>query len=192
MPSHTGRLVLTPVDATAAVDRDALIDRLTSGGLIGPGLPGMADAFSAGDALLELIAFAGCAVTLAVEPGADPGADPGAAFCHVRIPPLARWPRPVFGRNTRGPRCPSCRARLADWRDALDQWDEPRAPALGCPGCGASAAPWQWDWKQQGGFGRCLVLVEEVFPGEAVPAPRLLDLLSAVSGSDWRYFYVQD
>lgn len=188
MPSHTGRLVLTPVDATAAADRDALIEQLTSAGLIGTGLPGIADAFSAGDALLELIAFAGCAVALAVEPGADPDT----AFCHVRIPPVAQRPRPVFGRNTRGPRCPSCRARLADWRQALDQWDAPRAPALECPGCGASAAPWRWDWKQQGGFGRCLVLIEEVFPAEAVPAPRLMNLLSAISGSDWHYFYVQD
>jgi hypothetical protein len=48
------------------------------------------------------------------------------------------------------------------------------------------------DWKQQAGFGRRLIEVEEVFPGEAVPTQSLLDLLKRASGSGWRYFYIQD
>jgi hypothetical protein len=51
---------------------------------------------------------------------------------------------------------------------------------------------WDWDWKQQGGFGRLFVMVEEVFPGEAVPTPGLLDLLRDLDGTPWRHFYVQE
>ncbi|MFZ0788673.1 MAG: hypothetical protein WAM94_03515, partial [Chromatiaceae bacterium] len=61
-----------------------------------------------------------------------------------------------------------------------------------CPACGETRAPWHWDWKQQGGFGRLFVLVEEIFPDEAVPTPHLLDLLMDAAGSAWRHFYVQD
>lgn len=188
MSSHTGRLVLTPVDPMSSPDREGLIQRLGEGGLLGRPLPGLADAFAAGDDLLGLVVFAGCAVTVAVAPGADPESP----FCHVVIPPAAPWPRLLMGRNTRPPRCPACRARAMDWRDRADLWLRPPIPGLVCRGCGESHAPWEWDWKQQGGFGRLLVLVEEVFPGEAVPAPRLLALLSGASGQDWHHFYIQD
>jgi len=188
MPSHTGRMVLTPVDAMQCPDRDAVIRGLGAVGLIGSPLPGRDDAFAAGEDLLELIVFAGCAVTLSVESATD--AD--TPFCHVRIPTPSAWPRPLFGRNTRPPRCPVCRARATHWRERSALWRTGPVPDLVCEGCGASDAPWDWDWKQQGGFGRLLVIVEEVFPGEAVPAPRLMGLLSDVSGSDWHHFYVQD
>jgi hypothetical protein len=36
------------------------------------------------------------------------------------------------------------------------------------------------------------VLIEEVFPGEAVPSPTLLRLLADNAGGPWRHFYVQD
>ncbi len=51
---------------------------------------------------------------------------------------------------------------------------------------------WSWDWKQQGGFARLVIQVEEIFPGEAVPTDALLALLEHESGCAWRYFYVQD
>jgi hypothetical protein len=64
--------------------------------------------------------------------------------------------------------------------------------ALDCPACGHSAPPWSWDWKESAGFGRIFLTVEEVFPGEAVPAPALLDLLTRITGCAWRHFYIQD
>jgi hypothetical protein len=188
MPTHTGRMVLTPVDAMSSPDREALIRALDACGLIGAALPGREDAFAAGDDLLELIVFAGCAVTLDV----DPNGDADAPFCHVRIPLPGPLPRPVLGRNTRPPRCPACRGRAMSWRDQSARWLAAPIPDLVCAQCGAAHAPWEWDWKEQGGFGRLLVMVEEVFPGEAVPAPRLMEVLKGVGGSDWRHFYVQD
>lgn len=188
MPSHTGRLVLTPADPQLAPERHLVSDILVEAGFIGAPLDRGGDAYEAGPELLSLLSFAGCAVVL---PTRSDGQDdvPG---CHVRLLGPESAPRLISGRNTRGPRCPGCRTRLQEWRDHAREWLE--HPLLGqrCPSCGATNAPVHWDWKQEGGFGRLFVLVEEVFPGEAVPTQRLLDLLTRAGGSAWRHFYVQD
>ncbi len=188
MPNHTGRLVLTPADPQASPDRALVIDVLTEAGFIGSPLSGRDDAYAAGPELLALLTFTGCAVAVPVSPGASSGG----IFCHVRVPRSAASPRLVAGRNTRPPRCSGCRARLGDWRERAPGWLDRAQAAILCPVCGETRPPWRWDWKQQGGFGRLFVLVEEIFPDEAVPTPRLLDLLTRADGSGWRHFYVQD
>jgi hypothetical protein len=50
----------------------------------------------------------------------------------------------------------------------------------------------EWDWKGNAGLGRVFVVVEEIFPGEALPSPALTDVLERLSGSPWRHFYVQE
>jgi len=188
MPNHTGRLVLTTADPDASPDYALVIGVLERSGFIGASLPGREHSYAAGPDLLDLLTFAGCAVVVPTLPEAASGG----AFCYVRIFPSVPVPRLLAGRNTRPPRCPGCRARLQDWRQQAPQWlDRPHA-ALACPACGQAHPPWRWDWKEHGGFGRLFVQVEEIFPGEAVPTPRLLDLLSLACGSGWRHFYVQD
>jgi hypothetical protein len=188
MPIHTGRLLLTPIDPQAAPEAGLVIGALLGAGFIGAQLRGPERAFAVGPAFLSLLAFTGCAVAIA----GDPDECGTAPCCLVRIPPLAPTPRFLWGRNTRPPRCPVCRARLQDWGRRVDGWlDHPHRGAT-CPGCGETRPPWRWDWKGQGGFGRLFVAVEEVFPDEAVPMPRLFDVLTRASGSGWRHFYVQD
>lgn len=188
MSSHTGRLVLTTADPQAAPDPDLVQGVLSQAGFIGQPLIGTEARFAVGPEFLGLLSFAGCAVVL---PASSP-AQAGEALCHVRILGPDPTPRLIWGRNTRGPRCPGCRARVPDWRNRLPDWGERPLRGLTCPSCSETRPPWRWDWKQQGGFGRLFVLVEEVFPGEAVPTQRLLDLLTRACGSDWRHFYVQD
>lgn len=188
MPNHTGRLVLTTADPLAGPDPALLIAALSASGFISGPLPGRRAAFAVGRNFLSLLAFSGCAVAIA----ADPATAPGSAFCHVALPAPTPAPRLLWGRNTRPPRCPACRARLADWqRRVLDAPLRP-LPGLTCTQCGETRPPWRWDWKEQGGYGRQFILVEEVFPGEAVPTAPLLEILIDASGSGWRYFYVQD
>ncbi len=188
MPLHTGRLVLTPTDPLVLPDSFRLHRTLAEAGFIGEPLDAGGRRFRIGPCLLDLLTFAGCAVQVETSP--KEGA--GEAFCHVGLPRPTTAPRLLAGRNTRPPRCPACRARLTDWRDRIADWFGEALPSVRCPGCGHVGAPWDWDWKQQGGFGRQFVLVEEVFPGEAVPTPGLLDLLQGVDGGPWRHFYVQD
>lgn len=188
MPLHTGRLVLTPADPLAVTDPVRLRQVLAEAGFIGETLDTHAGRFLIGPGLLDLLTFTGCAVQLETTP-AD-GA--GGAFCHVHLPPPTPSPRLLAGRNTRAPRCPACRARLTDWREGIADWSQAVGRSARCPGCAHAGPPWDWDWKQQGGFGRQFVLVEEVFPGEAVPTPGLFDLLRAIGPGAWRHFYVQD
>jgi hypothetical protein len=194
MPNHTGRLVLSPQDPHAAPERDLVRGVLHGAGFIagGQGDSGLGGdsaggewSFAVGPCFLGLLIFAGCAVTL-------PAGAEGSPRCQVRIPPPSPVPRLIWGRNTRPPRCPGCRARLEDWPRRLPDWEGRAGAGLACPRCGEIRPPWRWDWKQQGGFGRLFVLVDEVFPGEAVPSPKLAELLTRAGGCPWRHFYVQD
>jgi hypothetical protein len=188
MPNHTGRLLLTTSDPLAAPDAGLVIGALSGAGFIGAPLRGPERAFAVGPAFLSLLAFTGCAVAIAT----DPGEDAGTPCCRVHVPMVSATPRFLWGRNTRPPRCPVCRAPLRHWGQRIQGWaDHPHRGAT-CPSCGETRPPWRWDWKEQGGFGRLFVAVEEVFPGEAVPMPPLFDVLTRACGSRWRHFYVQD
>lgn len=185
-PNHTGRLVLAPRNPLAYPDRDQLIRTLSEAGFIAATIADRDCAYQVGDAFLELIAFVGCAVSIATDPMT------GGAFCHILIPPATAVPRCCHGRNTRAPRCPSCRGRLPDWQSHVASWALGPNAGVTCPKCGQSRVLWQWDWKQQAGFGRQLIEIEEVFPGEAVPTPGLLNQLERASGYAWDFFAVQD
>jgi hypothetical protein len=181
-------MLLTPTHPLTRVDMSALRQALGETGLIGDNLPGVAGAFLAGARFLDLVIFAGCSVRVELAPS-EGGGSP---FCHVRL--LGPFDRPVLmrGRNTRPPRCPACRAPHRDWHSVLFESPRRAPPLLHCPACGAKQPPWLWDWKGTAGFGCCFVVIEEIFPGEATPAPALCATLAGVTGSPWRYFYVQD
>jgi hypothetical protein len=188
MSNHTGRLVLTTADPLTSPDAAPLIAALSACGFIGDPLPGLGAAFAVGRDFLSLLSFGGCAVAIATAPGDDRQA----AFCYVQLPDPAPAPRLLWGRNTRPPRCPGCRARFLDWREHILERSSSLLTGVTCIQCDERRPPWCWDWKEQGGFGRRFILVEEVFPGEAVPTARLFQVLTAVSGSNWRHFFVQD
>lgn len=188
MSNHTGRLVLTTADPLAGPDATLLIESLARAGFIADPLPGRRDAYAVGANFLSLLTFSGCAVAISTVPRPDAATE----LCHVRVSNLSALPRLLWGRNTRPPRCPCCRVRLPDWRRRIADRPDQTRPGVTCTACGDTRPPWRWDWKEQGGFGRLFVLVEEVFPGEAVPTPPLFDLLTDACGLGWRHFYVQD
>ncbi len=187
MPSHTGRLLLCARDPFLSPDQGRLTSRLRAAGFLGRPLGGRAGAFAVGERFLAFLTFAGCSVHIELDPEAE------TPSCYIRyVGPFAR-PTLLCGRNTRPPRCRSCRAPLSDWQRRLAEADaatSERCP-IPCPTCGDARPPWDYDWREQAGYGRLFLAVEEVFPGEAVPTPALLDLLQG-GGSDWRHFYVQD
>ncbi|MFZ1538952.1 MAG: hypothetical protein WAT23_16420 [Chromatiaceae bacterium] len=181
----TGRMLLTPTDPLLAVDSTTLHADLKAIGFIGEPLPNPSSAFLVGKNFLSLLIFAGCSVNLALEP-----TPAGGPFTHVRL--LGPLPRPALlqGRNTRPPRCRVCRALLRSW--AQDLLINHETLELSCPACGSTRPSWEWDWRDQAGYGQSFITVEEVFPGEAEPTPTLLTALEAITASPWRHFYIQD
>lgn len=183
---HTGRLLLTPQDPFLVPDPKILRAGLAARGFLGNPLPGDKDAFRVGEHFFSFVVFAGCSVQIELAP---PGHG-DTAFCHIRIAGPYSAPRLVCGRNTRPPRCRSCRAPLRHWRDCSDVSG---GRNVRCPTCGEIAPAWDWDWKEHAGWGRLFIKVEEVFPGEAMPAQGLMTLLAnAATGAAWRHFYIQD
>jgi hypothetical protein len=192
---HTGRLVLCPRDPLQAPDQATLARTLDDIRLIGAQLPAV-DAeqrYRIGPDFGSLIAFTGCAVSFGTQDAADTRG-PG-----IRLPAPSAAPRLFVGRNTRPPRCPECRAPLRDWALAFGwattqarQAKQDATVMLRCVGCGAGACAHRWDFGRHGGAGRSVVLIEEVFPGEASPLPALLRALETATGVPWAYFYQQD
>jgi hypothetical protein len=50
-----------------------------------------------------------------------------------------------------------------------------------------------YDFRQSAGCGRLFILVENIFPQEAIPSTTLLEAMKrATNGEAWYYFYQQD
>ncbi len=176
----TGSLVFRPppgpVPETASLEA-----RLREAGFIGAPLGGEINGFLTGERFLQRVSFLGCSPFLRLEPPAD-GSD---RFCHVRF--LGPYPaiRLLHGTNTRPPPCPGCGQRIGNWHEALAA----TGGEIDCPHCGRHATLTELDWQRNAGAGRFFVEVREVFPGEAVPLPGLMELLRGAGGA-WDYFYL--
>jgi hypothetical protein len=82
---------------------------------------------------------------------------------------------------------------LNGWRASFDAW---KASAndwkAKCPHCGHWQDPVTYDFRQSAGCGRLFLLVENIFPQEAIPSTTLLEALKrSCKGEPWRYFYQQ-
>ncbi len=192
---HTGRLVLTTVDPLQVADQAMTTALVREIGLAGARRDGKTG-YAAGAALGSLVAFTGCAVQF---DGPETATAAGGPW--IEIPPATTTPRLLWGRNTRPPRCPSCAATLRTWREQLTaqeaSTDLPGRSCdaglpLRCISCGTKPAAHSWRWGRHAGAGRSLVLIEEVFPGEARPLPALMDALTGLGAGPWDFFYVQD
>lgn len=145
--------------------------------------PWRENTFLAGDGVFRHITFAGCSPHLEFSPPADGGRN----FCHLGLLGPYDSPRMITGPNTLKPRCPQCRHRVADWRPLAEQWQSNPRQHWTCPECGSTSLLTAMRWRQHAVFGRLLIEIHSVFPGEAVPGDQLMAHLREVSGIDWDY-----
>jgi len=174
-----GSLYLTPSDPAQLPDPDvvsAVLGRLGIQGALLSEAP-QKQVRVAGEEFTRHVIYAGCSPHLRFEPERPHDR----AFCHIAL--LGPYPEPavVTGENTVNPRCPRCRARLSDWQQQL------HTGQLSCPGCGATSAAWEVDWRQHAASGRYLIELRNVFPGEASPSDQLISALQEETGMTWSY-----
>jgi DNA-directed RNA polymerase subunit RPC12/RpoP len=186
---HTGRLVLAPVDPYLLPEEPQdLLRGLREIGFIDQALNN-APGYLLGEHFMQLVTFMGCSPSIKLEPPS-----PGESFCHLRLDGPYPRPKLMYGKNTQPPRCQSCRKRLNDWRASFATWEEStHGSQTSCPHCGHNQDPMTYDFRQSAGCARLFLLVENIFPQEAIPSPALLTTLKRVTnGADWHHFYQQD
>jgi len=141
--------------------------------------------YLAGEKFLDLIAFMGCSPQIQLDPGEDDG-----SFCYIQL--HQQTPAIEFrsGDHTHNPRCPLCRKPVDDWKRRIRTWLDNDTTALWqCDACKTEAAPWKYNWRKSAGFGRCFIIIRNIFPKEAIPQRQLLDTLNSHYGIEWHYFY---
>jgi hypothetical protein len=189
-PLHTGRLILTPQSPYYIPDDlPGLIAELQNIGFISTPLSGSLERYLLGENFMQWVTFMGCSPFIQLEPGA-----PEQPFCHFVVDGPSLRPRLKKGKNTTPPRCSHCRKRLPGWREIFDTW-RLQTPGwqANCPHCAQAQDPATYDFRQTASCGRLFLLLENIFPQEAIPAPALLNLLQAASGDQpWHHFYQQD
>lgn len=146
------------------------------------------NSFLVGEAFLQLITFMGCSPNIELTPPSC-----GGPFCYIRIEGPWIEPRLLYGDKTQAPRCSTCRNRIITWRESLPLWlAQPQNLVAECQRCGHTQRPLDLSWRKDAGFGRLFVIVENVFPGEAIPVPKFLLELERTTGTFWKYFYAQN
>lgn len=186
---HTGRLVLTPRDPTLSPQSlDPLIEQMRQIGLAGDAFDSPTNqSYLVGDDFFKWVNFMGCSPYIPMEPSTD-----GQPFCHVRFQGPLQTPVIMTGRNTRPPQCGQCGKPMADWQEACEDWIN-NQQAVSCSHCHASQSPRDLRWRKSAGMGRCFMIIEHIFPQEALPADGLMCTLEqATEIGPWVYFYIQD
>jgi len=181
------RLVLVPnAHAWSSVTPEALKTILQEIGLAGEELtPGY---LAAGRSFLDYLSFLGCAPTVVFEPPSDKAIGTG-QFYHLKI--QTSLAQAIFRSDslTYKPKCPHCKNPLDDWRQ---WWGTGLCDARQCPGCGKMISPQEINWRRRAGCGKVFIEILGIHAETVKPVRKLFDDLEAYTGTEWRYFFVED
>lgn len=139
-----------------------------------------------GDGFTSLITFLGCSPNISLLPD-----DTGTVDSHCFISLITETAEIKCLGYTRQchPKCPHCRKRIADWKNA--DWQQPGA-LCGCDKCGSQTDYALLNWKHECCFARCGFSIANIYPHEAVPTDQLLEKLQQQTGVAWDYAYANN
>jgi hypothetical protein len=178
MPHYN--LLLYPVTALlTAPQTDVIAAALQQCGLISS--ESSTVNYPAGNRLLELLSFLGCAPNINLTP------EQGDNFCHVLISPWKSGTHYLGHVNNALPRCPQCKATLPQWQDRIN-WQLGNTPCH-CSNCNTHSTMLHLNWKQQGAYSCMAVEIINIHPFEAAPSEELLNVLQTVTNVEWSYCY---
>ena len=175
-------LVLYPQDADYQISRmtDVMHD-LHKIGLIDASIVHHTDAWQVGSRFMELVTFLGCSPSLKLTEE-----KPGDPFTYVEIPAAYKETRLIAGQNARAPKCPHCKAPYEGWRI----WKEKPFEIQHCDACTNEIDAKSMNWRQVSCVARQVIIIHEVFEGEAVPGDELMQSLHNITGTPWNYCYI--
>jgi hypothetical protein len=190
------KLVLIPATPEAAPPPGQVLERaLREIGLIGEATNHFGDThYRPGPRFHDLIVFERSHPVVHLRHGPEglerDGVSDSRTLCTVELSaptPEVEW---LGGADMADPSCRLCGHSLRDWGDMLGDWFNDRAGyAWSCPACRRQSRPWELDWQDTCGFGRCSVDIWQVHYGEARPHADLLEVLRATTQAPWGYFY---
>jgi len=132
---------------------------------------------------LKLITFLGCSPNINLFPVK------GENHCFISFIKPSEQTVCVGHTSTVNPKCPICTKRIANWKKT--SWTLAGEMCC-CDKCQQQTLYAELNWKQECGFARCGFEVNHIYPHEAVPTDKLLNLLNQVSGFDWDYCYTNN
>jgi len=141
-----------------------------------------------GDNFLKLITFLGCSPHIEVV--IPEQIEQWRSFCYIEI---QYQHSPVFFKGLNKPKCscPVCRARITQALPDMQQWT-PAASQVVCPKCQTTSWLEDLNWRHSAGFGQLFLIVHSVYPNEAVPTDKLMNLLDSEVFKNWEYFYSEE
>lgn len=173
-------LYLAPTAPDTLPPLGAVIDALRTLAIIGAPLG--PQTYRTSTAFSQHVVFAGCSVSLVIEPLPDGGP----AFSHVVLHGPLNQARLVTAAGHARARCPHCRQRIdrvAAPSDANTAWT--------CPACRQVSTACELDWRRYGLCGRLMIEIVNVFPGEATPSDTLLRVLHDATALTWHYAWAR-
>mgnify|MGYP001068249551 CR=1 FL=1 len=134
--------------------------------------------YYSGERFLDYIAYMGCAPAIQFE-----ATDGNHDFCFIKLHQYDVARLIYSNAQSRAPHCPACNKPVRNWQHNMN------ATTILCDSCNTSSGIEKFDWRKLAGYARLFIEITDIFPKEAIPQQILLDKLSALSGTDWQYFY---
>ena len=182
---NNGQLLLYPTSITNR--SDDIIKTLQSIQLIDKPWKQQTD-WLAGDNFLKLITFMGCSPYIEFEPP-ESGEE---NFCFVRLLGPYDKRQFIFGKNVRPPQCSHCFGKTDKAANLPIQTKSNPEDNWTCPSCNKSSHLADLNWRKQAGAASLFIVINSIFPSEAIPGNELLNALKASTNCDWKYFYLQE
>ena len=131
-----------------------------------------------GDNFLNYIAYMGCAPNIQFEANAS-----SQAFCHIKIHQY-KHPKLIYSKaQLRAPQCPQCKKVVNNWLQNIN------ASSLHCDNCDSQSNIEDFHWRKMAGYAQLFIEITDIFPGEAIPQPSLLNALQRITNTSWLHFY---
>ncbi len=171
------QLILCPEDSHWQDDECILEPLLLRLELIQP--QKINDSFLPGERFLNLLSFMGCSPNIQIDFDSN---NPKKAFCSVKMVNFVD-PLLLVSDNSRPPKCPNCRKSVSHWQ-ANNQ-----NQLFNCKHCQTPIKVETLNWKQQGGYAKTMIIIDNIYHQEALPTDLLLNALKTISHCKWQYFY---